>query len=321
MYAPAGINPPEGLSDTPGDTPENRGKTTDNTKIAPYLAGLMGLDLQTATNELFVDVTDLGTYNSTNKTFTFNEADISIVANQSVATVDGNEVDLGGEIAVYSNNRFYVPNTLFSQKGDQEATLIVKTARYKDELSGKVLVKGQIDKAFAGTDITILLLKKGVDPTTENAIGYIDQSTINDDGSYVFKFMFDGNVDDYELKMRLGDETVTDSITEATASYSWLDAGVLIVQENDNSISSEVVINNYYDIEGLIYVLALSFYDENNKLIGISISDDVEIIGDKITIDDLNALMPDGTATIKSIVWSSFTQMIPLCNSDIVTVQ
>lgn len=313
MYAPDGINPPEGLSSTPGDTPANRNLYIDNTQIPLYLADLMGLDLEAATNELFVDITDLGTYDTSSSTFTFNDLDKIIKANQSVATVDGRKVDLEGKIAVYSKGRFYAPKRMLLRDNKIE----VKTARYKDELTGRVLVKGQIDKAFAGKPLSLLLSKKGVDLTAENVIGYFDQSAVNDNGSYVFKFKFNGNVDDYELKMYLGDKTVTDSITVAVASYSWVDASVLAVQEDDNLISSELLMNNYYDIEGLTYTIALAFYDEDNKLIYLSLSDDVKTIGNEITKDNLNAIMPDETATVKAIVWSNYTQMIPLCKSSI----
>lgn len=114
IYAPEGIRILEGLSDTPGDTPETRKLVSDNTQIAPYLADLMGLDLQKATEQLFVDVTDLGTYNSATGIFTFDDADVRIGANQAVAVVNGNEVDLDGQIAVYSNGKFYVPQILLS---------------------------------------------------------------------------------------------------------------------------------------------------------------------------------------------------------------
>jgi hypothetical protein len=318
MYAPNGVIPPQGLSDTPGDNQTNRGLIIDNTEIAPYLAGLMGLDLQEATDELFVDVTDLGIYNANNRTFTFNDADVSIKANQSFATVAGEMFPLNGQIAVYSKGRFYAPKSLVREVsyGEGEQALQVKTVRFHDISTGKTLVKGQLDKAFAGSQVSLLLWKKGVDRKVENVlenvIGYIDQTTVNKDGSYVFKFSFVGNVDEYDLFMYLGDELVTDSITVATADYSWLDAVVLLSQGNDGLVSGILEINNYYNLEGLTYTVALASYDENDKLISIYLVNDAKTIGNEITIDDFSASIPEDAVIVKALVWSSYTQMIPI---------
>ena len=314
MYAPEGIEPPRGLATIPGDNSENRSKIIDNTEIAPYLANLMGLDLEAATKELFVDVTDLGTFNPDNKTFTFNDWDISIKENQSVATVNGHTIDLEGKVAVYSNDRFYVPSTLLPRAID------IKNARYKDDLTGRVLVKGQLDKAFAGQEASLILSKQGAQRLTKENIGYIAQTTVNKDGAYVFKFNFYGDISQYELRMYLGDRMVTDSVTVATASYTWLDSDVLLVQKG-NVVSSEVIIDNHYDLEGLSYLMTLSFYDNNNKLIKVIKSDNIKPVGNKITIDYLNTEIPQGAATVKAFVWSNLTEMIPLCKSDAITVE
>ena len=314
MYAPEGIEPPRGLATIPGDNSENRSKIIDNTEIAPYLANLMGLDLEAATKELFVDVTDLGTFNPDNKTFTFNDWDISIKENQSVATVKGHTIDLEGKVAVYSNDRFYVPSTLLPRAID------IKNARYKDDLTGRVLVKGQLDKAFAGQEASLILSKQGAQRLTKENIGYIAQTTVNKDGAYVFKFNFYGDISQYELRMYLGDRMVTDSVTVATASYTWLDSDVLLVQKG-NVVSSEVIIDNHYDLEGLSYLMTLSFYDNNNKLIKVIKSDNIKPVGNKITIDYLNTEIPQGAATVKAFVWSNLTEMIPLCKSDAITVE
>lgn len=314
MYAPAGINPPDGLSDTPGDNPTNRGRIIDNTEIAPYLAELMGLDLQEATDQLFVDVTELGSYDENSSTFTFNDVDISIKANQSVATVKGNIVDLDGQVAVYSNGRFYVPKSLLPRK------IGVKDTRYKDDLTARMLVKGQIAREYAGKQVSLILCKKGVSVPKKQDIGYVAQSKINDDGSYIFKFNFNGDIDQYEVRMFLGNELVTDSITQITAGYSWLDADVLLVQKV-NSISSEVTINNYYGLEGLSYSMALCFYDNNKKLIKIIKSDYEKTVDGKLTVDYLIDSIPEGAEEVKAFVWSNITQMIPLCDSGTATLQ
>jgi len=314
MYAPEGIKPPKNLSETPGDTSDNRKLVIDNTEIAPYLADLMGLDLDAATEELFVDVTDLGTFNPKNNTFTFKDKDIRVKANQSVAIVQGRPFDLDGKVAVYSMGRFYVPKSLIEDEG-----MKIKTARYKDQATGRILVKGQLHRVFAGEQVTLVMYKSDSNPLAKDAIGYIDQKSVNSDGSYAFTFKFLGDAEDYNIGMYLGNQTVTDSITEATASYSWLDSAVLLHKEGDSLISGEVSIKNY-DIEGLTYCIGLAFYDANNKLIQLKLSD-VKAIDKDATLDNLKASMPDETAMVKVFVWSNYTQMIPLCEKDYITVQ
>jgi len=196
----------------------------------------------------------------------------------------------------------------------------IKNARYKDDLTGRVLVKGQLDKAFAGQEASLILSKQGAQRLTKENIGYIAQTTVNKDGAYVFKFNFYGDISQYELRMYLGDRMVTDSVTVATASYTWLDSDVLLVQKG-NVVSSEVIIDNHYDLEGLSYLMTLSFYDNNNKLIKVIKSDNIKPVGNKITIDYLNTEIPQGAATVKAFVWSNLTEMIPLCKSDAITVE
>jgi alkaline phosphatase len=314
MYLPDGINPPEGLATVPGDTLENRGLIIDNTDIAPYIADLIGVDLDEATEQLFLDVTSMGDYDTDSGIFIFTNTNVSIKANTSVASIGDQDLDLNGEIAVYSGNKFYVPSKLTEElRGNLDP--YIKTARYRDDTTGRVLIKGKLDKPSTQDNLTLLLVKKNTETIEKDDIGYIAQTKLNSDGSYVVKFTFNGNVDDYELIMRLGNEVVNDSIISATASYSWLDSIVRIYLDDDNKISSDAVINSYYDMEGLTYIMSLIFYDENNKLLGVSMGDITEIVEDKIMDSTLPREIPEGTKSVKAIVWADFTQMIPLCNN------
>ena len=122
LYLPEGVAYPEGTSSTPGLTSNYTNYVVDNTLFAPYLANLMGTDLDTATTELFLNVSSLGTYTPTTDSdtgtnnhtgyFTFNDADCTIQRNTSVAVIDGKEVDLDGQVAVYLDGSFYVPKKL-----------------------------------------------------------------------------------------------------------------------------------------------------------------------------------------------------------------
>ncbi len=126
LYVPAGISYPSGTSSNPGVASNYTNYVIGNNKLAPYLADCMGINLDTATSQLFVNVSSMGTYtrtydsesgsNNFTGTFKFNNANCTIDANQSYAMLDGKKVDLDGQIAVYEyyTGKFYVPQKLLN---------------------------------------------------------------------------------------------------------------------------------------------------------------------------------------------------------------
>ena len=187
-----------------------------------------------------------------------------------------------------------------------------------DELTGKVIVKGQVEETSETDRVTLMLVKKGAVDVTKDDLGYVAQTTLDDNGNYAFDFLFKGNVDDYELRMMIDGEVATDTVTLAKADYSWVDTAVKIYQDDEKNVSSEVVINNYADIEGLTYQLCLMFYDAENRFIGVSSSQN-NAVENTVTIDAHSAEIPEGTASIKAVAWSDFTKMIPLSEYDLAT--
>lgn len=110
LYAPEGIDVVEGLNPVPGDNADTRANyVVDIVDIAPYVAQVMNVDLQELTNELFVDVTDIGVYFDGEKKFEFASGNKYIYQNEAVYYKDGVKVDMGYKQAVYLNDRFYVP--------------------------------------------------------------------------------------------------------------------------------------------------------------------------------------------------------------------
>lgn len=315
IYLPEGVNPPEGFATNPGYTAENKARVLDNTDLAPYLAELMGFNLDEATQTLFVDVTDQGSYDEETATFTFDYTDtvISVKANYSTAMVDGQEVDLNGEVAVYSADRFYVPQRVLSLR----KSLDVKTTDtwYSDNKSRKVLIKGSVEDYSKDDVITLFMFKKGAtyETITKDDIGYVAQAPINSDGSYSFDFLFYDDVSEYEVSLLLGGELVTNTLEQAQASYSWLDAAVKIYDENNSDVSGEVLIKNYAELENLTYVVMLAFYDSEGKLIGYSHSD-LKSIEEKVVTDSFTSMLKEGTATVKAFVWCDLQAMVPIAN-------
>lgn len=116
MYLPEGVDRIEGTSAT-GLNSSNRGNyTIDNTDIAPHLASLLGTrTLQSATDELYINVTNQGSYN--NGTFTFRDMDLNITCDTDIVVYNGRTLDLKGQICPYVQGKMYVPKYLYTATG------------------------------------------------------------------------------------------------------------------------------------------------------------------------------------------------------------
>ncbi len=98
-YVPEGISAPKGLM--------------ENTDVARYIEKIMNVDLDGASQALFVDITDdkgvMINAETGIASITSNDKTLVIRANESEATLNGEKKSLDGQVAVYINNRFYIP--------------------------------------------------------------------------------------------------------------------------------------------------------------------------------------------------------------------
>lgn len=134
VYVPEGVSLIEGLNPVLGDTQSTRENyIIDNTDIAPWCAGFMGVDLDALSEELFVNVSTIGKYNSLTRKFTFNNGDKYIYSNQDEYYKDGMEISLNGRTAMYINNKFYVP----AEMVDEEDWNYVTQEEVGDGITGK----------------------------------------------------------------------------------------------------------------------------------------------------------------------------------------
>ena len=134
--------------------PNNPVNIIDNTDVSKFMASLAGVDYDAVTEKLFVDVTDQGTYNALTGMFTFTDKDIAIKRNMDSASIHGITTDLDGEIAVYIEGRFYVPQKLLDIEREMEAVDGLQiTADYN---TGRISYSGcvGVDSANVSTVIT-----------------------------------------------------------------------------------------------------------------------------------------------------------------------
>lgn len=110
MYVPEGVKVIDGLNNNPGDTTYTRNNCViDNTKIAPYLADLIGVNLDQLTDELYTDVTKIGKFNAMTGKYEFGSGNKYVYVNDSVYYEDGKEISMNGKVSLCLNGRFYVP--------------------------------------------------------------------------------------------------------------------------------------------------------------------------------------------------------------------
>ncbi len=203
MYLPEGVPYPTGIdsdkadevasdfyntygtfsSDYPGDAVN----VINNIDIPKYLTSLIGINLDTVTGKLFVDVTNQGTYNTETEIFTFNDKEITIKRNASRANIQGIPVELDGEIALYIEGRFYVPQKLFAlenEYGTADGAILVA-----DYNTGEISYSGNV--GIENSSVSVLVtrpgstLKTGLDA---DEILMVSQSTADISGGYLFKF-------------------------------------------------------------------------------------------------------------------------------------
>lgn len=79
--------------------------TSDNTDVANYIATVIAdntvKSLSDATNKLFYDVSNMGSYDEKSETFRFNDYDASVLLNTDELIVDGNSENSRGEISIH----------------------------------------------------------------------------------------------------------------------------------------------------------------------------------------------------------------------------
>ena len=131
MYVPEGVSYPEGIAGNDAGTykayEEN---VVDNTVIAPYLAKLMNIEMDEVTDKLFVDVTEKGTYDADKELFCFADNKCTIKRNASYACIDDKVIGLDGQVALYINERFYVPLLLLDIMGGKATDVDVGDVFY-----------------------------------------------------------------------------------------------------------------------------------------------------------------------------------------------
>lgn len=319
MYIPDGVPYPQGIdkskaslvaSEFEADFRECSVNRIDNTTLAPYIAGLIGADLDELTEELFVDVTDRGRYNSSTEVFTFtNDAGVQVEVkrNTSQATVRGKSMSLDGQVAVYLNNRFYVPRMLLDARNLSKSSISIRT----DFNQKTVNVSGITEDASATVILVVTEPKIDYDEGMANEkLVFIDQLKSSNLGEYSIDFRVkDAQVGDYTYYTNTVGEgyhkeysfsfknmaiekngVVVDKMSELSAG----DSIDLVLSGYDTSYDGHAVIGQYDDNGALIDVQYIPV--QGKAVEGTKFDQAIESI--------ISATVLDDTKAIKAFYWS-----------------
>lgn len=281
MYVPQGVSYPDGIDPAKASITMQefissgyRKATTnliDNTEIAPYLASFMGIDLDSLSKDLFVDVTDLGTYNSTTEVFTFNDYDgMTIKRNTSTAAYKGNEIDLNGEIALCIEGKFYVPRLLLDTvenkiKPDALGDMSF-TANYTDNtitLSGNMAIPaGHIDLSAKSADGYSEFVSATADANAKYSI-QLKPSDI--EGNYILNMDFSKSpktgveIPLFAPALYIPDLSVIKNSSEVTSAAQLFNKDVVTVK-----------LTGFDPRDGFNGLMIIAQYDADGKLINVT---------------------------------------------------
>ena len=320
MYLPAGVAYPEGIDPEKAslvaeefakDFTTCETNRIDNTRIAPYIANLLGVNLTEITKKLFIDTTDYGVYDEASGVFTMTSKSGSVAKiekNKSVATVDGKEVDLDGQVAVYLGEKFYAPAVLFEYMEVGEAGMKI----YADYNTKTVTVEGVTGQGLS--DIAVVVTEPG--KTVSESMGsdgyasfpYIGQIKSAPWGEYSLEFgIAEGKIGDYKYHTRINNG---DKIE--THTFSFKD---MVITKNGNPVSDisqisagdtlELVLSGYdFSYDGMAVIAQ---YDKDRKLVSVAYKD---IRGSAVNYEDstsFDTVVSPDVEFIKGFYWEKNT--------------
>ena len=319
MYVPEGVPYPSGIdvskapqvaAEFEADFRYSSANRIDNTVMAPYLASLIGGDLDEMTEELLVDVTNMGTFGEDGKTFTFenNEgAEEVVTKNSSSALVGGVGYNLDGQLVVFSGGKVFAPRILLTAK-PKTHDISVRV----DYNTKKVSISGKTGDASA--TVTVIATDPNAHYSDEDLMGsqiaHIAQLKSSYHGNYELDFEIqDAQVGDYNYSTKIA---YTNNIEDYNFSFKNMslnkdDVAVEDMSELKEGDKIELVLSGYdSNYEGNAFICQ---YDKDGTLITV---DTLPLKGEAVqgtTLDEaietkFSATVAEGTERIKALYWS-----------------
>lgn len=157
--------------------------------------------------------------------------------------------------------------------------------------------------ADGGDYVNVLLLD------ASNNVKYIDEASVESDGSYRMKFKYKDDIAGLSLQVKQGLSDVTESVVEAITEKEAVSYELNVVNSAKTYVSAEI--ENYFNVAGKTYTVMVAYYGENNKLLDVYVRDEKAVANDK-TKDESSYEIPENTEKIKVFMWDSVKTMVPL---------
>ncbi len=187
--------------------------------------------------------------------------------------------------------------------------------------TNNVVVEGQVTEVGAVDNVYVLLEKDG-------DIKYINNFEIASNGKYLAKFKFapESDISDYTVRVKAGNEDVTDSVLSAASQKEAMVFAVDLKNNNGTRyIDDSGIINisgsmkNYYSDSGKCSMLA-AVYNSNGVMLSAQIKevDFTYDVDNTLSSWSINASEGD---KVKVFVWDSVKTLIPLADVSTIACQ
>ncbi len=203
---------------------------------------------------------------------------------------------------------------LFSIIAPVSALEIGDNADIRSVYENRAVVIGKAEE-YANALVTVLLYKGGGNSASLEDVVYLDTVKADNSGYYEVKFYYEGfeiqngAVSNCTLKVKAGSADITDTVMSATVNKTDMLAVELKTSLGESDAKAVAQINNLYGvtIDSMVMIAA---YDENNRLIGVSMADkSISEENDSVSVTYEN--VPEKFNRLIAFVWDSAESLIP----------
>ena len=162
-----------------------------------------------------------------------------------------------------------------------------------------------VEGVAVNSDLVTLKMKN----KTDNSLGYVDEISVEDDGTYKFKFKFNEDYTNYELSINDGDKNIADTVTLTKSESLGLLGNITTGELKDGEFTLTADMINKLDDTGSCKLIYAS-YDENGTLLGAELDD--FSYGFNSGTKTATKTAKTGAAKVKVFMWQSLENCIPL---------
>lgn len=189
-----------------------------------------------------------------------------------------------------------------------------------DTTAAQVYIEGTVEDAAKVPDgISIFLRKKDAKETDAGFIGYANQVPVNENGEYSVEFDFNKNINDYELLVFNGDTNLTDTVEVATVKTMYFTDAELSFSETDSTVTLTAELTNSPTATDFACIAIIVGYDADGKMLCMEKSEQISFTKGTATTVTATATLDRAVASAKGFVWTSITEMVPLCKPELKT--